>query len=205
MSSNISKLIETSLNLINIIDAKLKFTIDEKQYLNSVYEKEIIKRNDYILKQGEEEEYIYFVERGLFRYWAKNYKNTEITFYFSFDGEFISPNLSTNNNVRSKYNIQALVNSTIWKIKKEYIFNSYPNNLNSNKIARIILENALTRKVDRELFLLQNNPEQRYTQLMKKERKILLNVPLKYIASYLGITPQTLSVIRKRVYKRRPV
>ena len=199
MSLKISKLIENSLNVVDVIDAKLEFSIEEKRYINSISEKVLIKKNEYVLRQDEKEEFIYFIEEGIFRYWALDYKNKDRTFSFSLSGEFMSSSLSIQCHEPSSYNIQALVNSVVWKIKKERFVSSYPNPLNANKMARVILENALSNKFDWEFFFIQNTPQQRYIVLMSKKRELLLNVPLKYIASFLGITQQTLSVIRKRV------
>lgn len=201
MKPTVSKLIENSLNISCSHYGKLKLTGEEKNYINTSCERIKIKKNEYIIKKGDIENHIYFIENGLFRYWAHNFKKTEMTFWFSFEGEFINSYFSIKIDKPSEFNIQAIVDSTIWKFKREDLVDTInSNHQTSNKIARMILEDALIRKTDREIMLIRNTPEQRYVELMDKYRKLILNVPLKYIASYLGITPQTLSVIRRRVY-----
>lgn len=75
----------------------------------------------------------------------------------------------------------------------------YDESLNTNKIARIVLEDVFTRKIKREITLLKLSPEDRYQELMKYHKQLIHNIPLKHLASYLGITPQALSRIRGRI------
>lgn len=63
-----------------------------------------------------------------------------------------------------------------------------------------ILENLLLEKMHREAQILTQSPEEIYRQLLEKDPKLIQNVPLKYIASYIGVTPQALSRIRKRIF-----
>ncbi len=199
MIKSISSLIEKSLKVNSKLDKTLKFTDEEKTYLDKAFKRYEIKKNECVIKEGEYENYIYFIEIGLFRYWTSNYKGKETTFWFSFSKEFMNSYYSLVNTEPSKFNIQALTDSIIWKIKKEYICNTYTNHINSNKVARMVLEDALVRKIDRELSLLIKTPEQRYLDLINNEKALLYNVSLKHISSYLGITPQALSRIRKRI------
>jgi hypothetical protein len=68
-----------------------------------------------------------------------------------------------------------------------------------NFLGRIAAEDLYLRKAERELSFLTETAEERYLHLIEKDKTLLQNVPLKYIASYIGITPQALSRIRKRI------
>ena len=68
-----------------------------------------------------------------------------------------------------------------------------------NKIGRLASEDLFLKKSKRELSLLTETAEQRYLNLFSEQLHLLKQVPLKYIASYIGITPQSLSRIRKRI------
>ena len=63
-----------------------------------------------------------------------------------------------------------------------------------------ILEHLLIEKMQREAQFLLQSPEEIYRTLLEKDPKLIQNIPLKYIASYIGITPQALSRIRKRIF-----
>ena len=78
--------------------------------------------------------------------------------------------------------------------------NLYETSLNINKIARIVLEDALVRKINREIQLLGLSCEEIYKELMTKNKDFIQQIPLKYIASYIGVAPQTLSQIRKKIH-----
>ena len=68
-----------------------------------------------------------------------------------------------------------------------------------NKIGRHASEDLYLKKAKRELSLLNDTAEQRYLNLFTEQPHMLKHIPLKYIASYIGITPQALSRIRKRI------
>lgn len=199
MNNTIATLIENSVNIENNLSRELKLTTEERQFFNEHFEKEEIKKNDFLTKEGEKERYLYFIEDGIVRYWTTNRKQREITFWFSFSNEFANSYFSLMQNTPSAFNIQALCNSIIWKIKTDDLSLLYDVSLNTNKIARIVLEDVFTRKIKREITLLKLSPEDRYQELMKYHKQLIHNIPLKHLASYLGITPQALSRIRGRI------
>lgn len=102
----------------------------------------------------------------------------------------------------SVINIQALTDCTIWRLSKQKLADLYDSSLNANKAARIILENILLRKINREIQLVGFSSEDMYNELFTKEREFVEKIPLKYIASYIGVTPQTLSLIRKKMLEK---
>ena len=123
----------------------------------------------------------------------------EVTCGFSFSCEFANAYSSLNNKELSVFNVQALCKSVIWRLSKRNLSYLYKTSLNINKIMRVTLEYAFARKTVRELSLLRYTPEERYVKLLEGDKMLLQNIPLKYIASYIGITPQALSCIRKRI------
>ena len=103
-------------------------------------------------------------------------------------------------NQPSLIHIQALTDCVIWKLSKQDLADLYQTSLNINKIARIVLEDALCRKITRETLLLGSSAEAIYEDLITKEKELINNIPLKYLASYIGVTPQRLSQIRRKVH-----
>ncbi|WPO78061.1 hypothetical protein [Flavobacterium sp. KACC 22761] len=69
----------------------------------------------------------------------------------------------------------------------------------AKKLGRIATEYLLDKKVKRELDLLTKTPQQRYENLLLAQPKYIQQIPLKYLASYIGVVPETLSRIRKRI------
>lgn len=99
-------------------------------------------------------------------------------------------------------NIQALTDCVIWRLPQQKLADLYHRSLNANKVARIVLETILLKKIDHEIQLAGFSSEDMYNELFTKEKDLLEKIPLKYIASHIGVTPQTLSLIRKKILKK---
>lgn len=199
MDTSIVTLIENSVNVNNNLSKELQLTLEEKQFFNEHFVKEKVKKNTFLIKEGEKERYLYFIEDGIARYWTTNMKLREITFWFSFSNEFANSYLSLMQSIPSAFNVQLLCDSTIWKLEMNDLALLYERSLNTNKIARLVMEDIFTRKIKREISLLKLSPEDRYNELIKYHKQLIYTIPLKYLASYLGITPQALSRIRGRI------
>ncbi len=200
MCYTIADLIEKSVNIEDNLNHGLHLTTEEKQFFNEHFERTEMKKKDFLIKEGEKERYLYFIENGIMRYWTANMRLREITFWFSFSNEFVNSYLSLMHSKPSAFNIQALCNSVVWRIKTSDLSIIYAESMNTNKIARIVLEDVFTRKINREISLLKLSPEDRYKELVKSYKELIFTIPLKYLASYIGITSQALSRIRGRIY-----
>lgn len=200
MHEEIAKQIEELVDIQDRLDMGLKLSEEECQFLNEHFERVEIGKKQFIVEEGGKEKYIYFIEEGIFRYWTYNLKMREITFWFSFPKEFANSHFLLRNDRLSAFNIQAISDSVVWRMKSDDLLKLYANSFNVSKIARVVLKNALVRKVQREISLLTLTPEERYKELMEFNKAMILTIPLKYLASYLGVTPQALSRIRKRMY-----
>lgn len=197
VKNDIISLIVGSVDIKSFLDGDLAFDEYEKKCISDSFERVSVKRNDFLAKEGEVNDYIFFVEDGLFRYWAFNNQKKEITFSFSKNGEFMNSSYLRHATLPSKFNIQALRNSIVWRITGT-AWASVSTYKLCNEITTIILEKDITQKTQRVLSLLRLTPEERYLELIEKEKDLIFQVQLKYIASYLGVTPQALSRIRKR-------
>lgn len=203
MRTNIALLIEQSVNVIDSINDGLRLTAEEQQFFCDHFEREELKRNEFAIKIGDYEKYLYFIETGILRYWTTPSdidSDKGITFWFSFPGEFANSYFSLKENRPSLINIQALTNCVIWRLPRKDLTHLYQTSLNINKIAKIVLEDALCRKIHREVLLLGSSGEELYKDLMVKDKDLIQKIPLKYIASYIGVTPQRLSQIRKKMF-----
>lgn len=200
INRNIALLIEQSVNVVDALNTSIRLTDEEQLFICNHFERIELNKNDFLIKKGSVENYIYFIESGVFRYWEASMDNEkEITFCFSFSGEFAYSYLSLKNRTPSIFNIQSLCNSVAWRLDSSSLAFLYKTSLNVNRIMRVVFEDCITKKIIRELNLLKYTPEERYINLIKMNRELLQIIPLKYIASYIGITPQALSCIRKRI------
>jgi len=151
-----------------------------------------------ILKQGQVENYLSFIEDGILRQFIIKQGN-ELTFKFSFEGGFYSAYDSFLTRKPANYSIQALTDTVMYSISYRDLQDVYKNTLNGNVFGRFAAEGLFLDKFKRELSLLTQTAEERYLNLFTEQKRLIKQIPLKYIASYIGITPQALSRIRKRI------
>lgn len=170
----------------------------EWELIASCFRRKDFSRNEIISRQGVVEEHLSFVEKGIVRYYIPGIEN-DLTFNFTFDREFACAYDSFLTRTPSEYELQALTKTTTWQISHEDLQKIYAQTRVGNRLGRIASERLFLAKSRRELSLLKYSPRERYLRLMEEQPELLRNIPLKYIASYLGVTPQGLSRIRRRI------
>ncbi len=150
-----------------------------------------------LLKAGQTEKYLSFVEKGIIRFFIPREEN-DLTFAFAFDNGFMSAYDSFLTRSPSIYHLQTLTETILWSLTYQDLQDIYTETEIGNIIGRYAGEDLFLKKSKRELSLLNETAEERYLKLFTEQPKLLKQIPLKYIASYIGITPQALSRIRKR-------
>ena len=151
-----------------------------------------------LLKTGQTENYLSFIERGMVRYYIPKDEN-DVTFTFAFANSFISAYDSFLTRQPSHYQIQALTDTTLWRLTYDDLQAIYKETEAGQTIGRHASEAIFLSKSKRELSLLNDSAEQRYLNLFTEQPQLIRQIPLKYIASYIGVTPQGLSRIRRRI------
>ena len=160
----------------------------------------VIPKKAIFLKLNEIENHISFIESGVVRVFIpKEDPEKEITFGFSFKDQFISAYDSFLTRKPSAYQLQALTETTILSITYDDLQAVYKTTQIGNLIGRLTAERLFLIKSNREQNLLNLTAEERYISLFKERPELLKIIPLKYISSYIGVTPQALSRIRKRL------
>jgi signal-transduction protein with cAMP-binding, CBS, and nucleotidyltransferase domain len=160
-----------------------------------------LKKKALLAEEGKVCDEIGFIAEGSVRYFHMR-DGVDITGYFSFENEFVSSYKSFIKQEPSLNYIQALEDSLILTVKHK----SWHQMLNDVRVAykierfgRLIAEYYLCCYEDRVSAFITQTPEERYLKLMETGREILLRIPQHYVANFLGITPVSLSRIRKRV------
>ncbi len=185
------KLIQ-SIRQIVLIDS------DEETIFLSVFKPIFLKKGDFFLKVGEVNNKLGFVVEGLVRYFV--YKNNEeSTLEFSKEGEFIAEYQSFLNQSESFQAIQAIEDTTLLVTDFEGLQIIYNKTKNGNLIGRIVIEYRFGHLMRQLLSIYMHNPEERYLQFLKTFPDLVQRTPQYYIASYVGVKPESLSRIRKRL------
>ena len=169
-------------------------------FFTSKLQRRIILKKALFFKAIEIENHISFIESGVVRLFIpKENPEKEITFGFSFKNQFVSAYDSFLTQTPSSYQLQALTETTILSITYEDLQLVYKHTHIGNLIGRLTAERLFLIKSKREQNLLNLSAEERYLKLFKERPELLKEIPLKYISSYIGVTAQALSRIRKRL------
>ncbi|MDQ3278846.1 MAG: Crp/Fnr family transcriptional regulator [Bacteroidota bacterium] len=171
---------------------------DDWSIFSSRLLKQDFPRKTLLLKAGQTERYLSFLEKGIVRLYIPKEEN-DLTFGFVFENSFFSAYDSFLTRTQSVYQVETLTDTTLWRLTYQDLQEIYQKTTVGNTIGRYAAEELFLKKSRRELSLLNESAEQRYLQLFSERPNLLRQVPLKYIASYIGITPQALSRIRRRI------
>lgn len=169
-------------------------------FFTSRLQRRVIPKKSIFLKLNSIENHISFIESGVVRLFIpKENPDKEITFGFSFQNQFVSAYDSFLTQEPSAYELQALSETALLSITYADLQAVYRNTQIGNLIGRLTAERLFLLKSKREQYLLNLTAAERYSRLFKERPELLQVIPLKYISSYIGVTPQALSRIRKRL------
>ena len=168
-----------------------------------VFSAKLVKREfpkkSLILEIGKTEQYLSFIEKGIVRFNIPKL-DYDFTFGFAFENSFVSGYDSFLTKQPSSYHLEAITDCILWRISFEDLHAVYQTTTVGNLIGRKAVEDIFLKKMKRELTLLEDSAKTRYINLMREQPELIRNIPLKYLASYIGIRPQSLSRIRKEIY-----
>lgn len=183
--------------MIDIIINTIKSDKENWSKFKDIFVEKEIPSKTILLQEGEISKNIFFIKKGCLREWF-NKDGKDITFQFFFEGQPVASIDSFINQKPSLFNIESIEPTTIISIGKadfEKLLNAYPQF--KNGFYDFIFQRF---RVYGQLFLsrIKDTPQERYEDLIKNHPEIIRRVPQHYIASFLGITPISLSRIRSR-------
>lgn len=161
-----------------------------------------IARNAYVLKAGAVCSESIFIEKGMMRSYTYDVDGNEVTTAFYSNNSFAGDMLSFFKRTPAKEYIQAITDCETWYITYDDMQASLHALPEFREFGRLNIVNNYGTLKERMLSMLQETAEQRYSSLLSTSPEIFQSVPLKYIASYLGITDTSLSRIRKEFAKK---
>ncbi len=158
------------------------------------------KKGDYLIREGQVENHIYFLNRGATRnYFIKDGK--EFTVDFQFEGDFVTAYYSLITREPSTIFIELLEDTEAVSIPVQFLNEFYARFHNGEKIGRLMAEYQYIKRLRKEMDLLSRTAEERYADLMRKNPALIQSISVKHLSSYLGIAPESLSRIRKQAPK----
>ncbi len=164
---------------------------------NNLWEKEIeISRNEYLKVKGSVDTNLYFIKNGSLRIYIID-EHEEHTIRFGYRNNFIVSLDSFINEKPSDFYIQAIKKTDIKVISKKTFKNLINSKPKLHNIWTKLLEQLVLQQLEREKDILTSSPIERYKRVFKRSPQLFQEIPNKYIADYLRMTPETLSRIKK--------
>ena len=168
---------------------------DELDILESVLVPRKYAKGSIILKEGEQCQSIIYIHRGLLRqFYFKNGK--EVTEYLAVDGDIVMCIESLFKEEPSYLQVEALENTILYELPKQRLEQVALHNVNIQILYRKILEESLIISQVHADLLRFETAENRYRRMTRQKPQVVLRAPLVHIASYLQMTPETLSRVR---------
>jgi CRP-like cAMP-binding protein len=170
----------------------------EAEAINKYLERHQYKKKEFILQEQQVCKHLYFVEKGCLRMYFINKKGVEQITRFALDGWWISDYQSFLNNSPSDYYIQTIEESTIVSISNPDLDRLLIELPHLEKYFRIVMQKAVANAQHRSKLLYEMSKEEFYFHFSSSFPEFMVRVPQYMIASYLGLTPEYLSELRKK-------
>ncbi len=189
-------------NFSRYLSDKWGLTEDQVGQLSDAIKTKPVKKGTFLLREGEVCTMSFFVEKGLLRFYAINEDGKESILQFASENWLVADRGSIFFNEPSHFFIDAVEDSVVIPIDTGFvdkISNMSPTFREKNER---LLHNHIRHLNDRISLLLGASAEKRYLEFIKRYPDVLLRVPQWMVASYLGITPESLSRVRKGLADR---
>jgi CRP-like cAMP-binding protein len=174
-------------------------TPEEEDAIKEKLTSKRLRKRQYLLQEGDVSRYMAFVEKGALRSFTVDEKATEHIIQFAFEGWIVADLYSFITGEKSNYNIEAIENSELLLITKPDLDELIKNIPRLLHYFYLLIQNAYVTLQQRIAGSMSLSIEENYTNLLNKYPEIIQRVPQHMIASYLGITPETLSRVKKQM------
>lgn len=180
------------------IDLYYKLNEESRKAIEKVFHPHSFSRNTLLAKEAKVCQHMYFLEKGCARGYY-NLDGKEVTYWFAFEHSFVTSFYSFISRKPAFENVQLLEDCTLYAISYDDLQKLYDKYPEIERLVRIINENYYVRLEERFVAAQFKTAKERYAALLDSSPHILLRMPLGYIASYLGISQETLSRIRGKI------
>ena len=183
------------------ISTKGELSSREMELIKRFFVQCTVSRNTVLEEQGKVPEFLYFVVSGYMRLFLYDTEGEEQTTYLCTSKDFIASFSSLINRTKATENVECITDCELFKISYSNTKALIAESEIFKEFSVKMFEKAISYSSVRANDLVMLTAEQRYQKILSEKPHFLQNVPLQYIASYLGMKPQSLSRIRKQAIK----
>ena len=185
--------------LINLISQNIKVADTDRELCKRCFEAVLFPKNRIIEEEGKVPRYLYFVVSGFMRLFHYNENGDEITTHINCPPGFIAAYYNFINQTRSTENLECITECELLRITKKDLDVLTQGSPALKDFSIAVLQQSMAYNENRSKELATLTAEQRYKKLIADFPAIIHNVPIQYIASFLGMKPESLSRIRRQM------
>lgn len=187
--------------LIQLISERTQLSDVERELCIQYFEPVLYPKNRVIEEEGKVPQYLYFVVSGFVRLFHYNDKGDEVTTHINCPPGFITSYSNFTNQTRSDEYLECITECELLRITKTDLDLLTQKSPAFKDFSFFVFQKSLSYNEKRAKELATLTAEKRYLKLMTEHPELLHNVPMQYIASFLGMNPKSLSRIRKQIFK----
>ena len=186
--------------LRSVIFSIVNPTPDQERAFNSAIEKIAFCKGDLLLSPLTKRPRLFFITSGIARHWLTDYKGNNITTWFSEAGDLATDFEAFTTGSMPQFTIQAVTELEAYSIEHQQLQKLYDSDSIWDRMGRLVNQQYLIQLIQRNNTMHKKDVRQRYEEFVKTQGHLFLQVPAKHIASYLGMSLETLSRLRSDSY-----
>lgn len=190
---------KNNMLFIETIRSSTSLNDEEIRDFLSFFKEKSFKKNTVLLQTGTVAHEVFFITKGIIRQCFDTEEGTEKTCSFAFEGDFVTDLESFSRQARSSTSLITLEATECLVIRCQELMISMKQSPAIAEFFRAVIENVAAENIRRTKSMLSLSPERQFEDLVNDKPALLQRVPQRYIAQYLGLAPESLSRIRKRM------
>ncbi|MFZ4930077.1 Crp/Fnr family transcriptional regulator [Chryseobacterium sp. Mn2064] len=175
------------------------FSQKELELVQKYFEPVVFSKNNIIEEEGKVPQYLYYIISGYLRLFYTDQNGNEITTHINCPPGFFTSYSEFINETISENNVECITNCELLRISKQNLDYLISESQTMKDFSISVFQQSIMYNENRSKELSVLNAEQRYLKLMRDYPEVIQNVPIQHIASFLGMKPESLSRIRKKI------
>lgn len=188
-------------NFLSLFDSYVKLSDSDMEFCRKYFELASLPKNSIVEEENRVPKHLYFITNGFMRLFYYDDNGDEITTLIASPNRFITSFLNFIHEKKSNENLECITDCEFYRIERSKLIELIDKNENFKKFSLVIFEQAIATTQIRANDFATLTADLRYKKLIEQQPEIIQHVPIQYIASCLGIKPQSLSRIRKQIIK----
>jgi CRP-like cAMP-binding protein len=185
--------------LLEYMESIYHFSNEEIAMIKKYFEPVFYSKNKIIEGENKVPQYLYYIVSGYLRLFHFDDKGNEVTTHINCPPGFFTSYFHFINQTRSDENVECITECELLRITKENLDLLIDANIAMKDFSISVFQRSVTYNENRSKELSTLGAEQRYLKLIENYPEIIQNVPIQYIASFLGMKPESLSRIRRKL------